>query len=187
MGWFGRLRTYLGTFTPRQRRDLVFYIAGNSLLKFAMEPWIGCIFTFGAGKQEVENGDQAASDHMNLFMGLGLGMRCLGTLLAAPLIKRFCMKTVLFLATLAFGLLTTTLLVADGATGGRFQSMLEGAHGPPVYGTFSADFVTAVFCLCCFCSGVMDLVRALIPAEIVEGEVDKLRKMDPLVSSSNLL
>ncbi|KAF4125163.1 hypothetical protein GMORB2_4002 [Geosmithia morbida] len=100
----------------------------------------------------------------------------MGTLLGGVLIKRFGTRTVLSCATVLIGLLTATLLTVDAATGGRWMV------SPTIYGRFRPGLVSAVYFMCCSCSGAIDLIRVLIPGEIVDGEVDKLRKMDPLVS-----
>lgn len=66
-------------------------------------------------------------------LGLNYAMQCVGSIMVAPLIKRFPTKTVLSCAILAFGLISAILLVVDAATGGTMA--YKTANGKTHYGS----------------------------------------------------
>jgi hypothetical protein len=52
------------------------------------------------------------------------------------------------------------------------------------YGKFDTDGMIPIYCICGIAFGMIELIRRVIPRDIVGGNVVKLKKMDSLVRSS---
>jgi hypothetical protein len=60
-----------------------------------------------------------------------------GAILIAPLAARFPTRSVLAIAVIVFGLMTTILLIVDAATGGSIRA----PNGPVRYGNWNPDAI----------------------------------------------
>lgn len=109
----------------------------------------------------------------------------MGSILIAPLIKRFPTRSVLSVAILSFGLLTAILLIVDAATGGTIKpkgwSKTHKKDDYGYYGTYNTDGLIPIYCVTGIAYGMVELIRRVIPRDIVGGDVQKLRRMDALV------
>ncbi|KAF8651045.1 hypothetical protein AX16_004908 [Volvariella volvacea WC 439] len=110
--------------------------------------------------------------------GLNQAAQCVGAILIAPLVRRWPTRTVLAVAILLFGLMTVILLIVDAATGGRIRP--EGAE-KPAYGNWDPNAIFVVWTLAGVAYGMVELIRRVIPADIVGGHPGKLRRMDATV------
>ncbi|KAK9243434.1 hypothetical protein V1506DRAFT_568420 [Lipomyces tetrasporus] len=144
-------------FTPSEKRDIAIYIAGIMLYKF----------------------------RVGLLTGLNQAFQCVGSILIAPLIKRFPTKNVLACAILVFGVFTAILLIVDAATGGTFVPGAYRSQHPKnefsYYGDYNTDGIIPIYCVTGIAYGMVELIRRVIPRDIVGGNVQKLRRMDSLV------
>lgn len=61
-------------------------------------------------------------------------MQVVGSILIAPLIKRFPTRTVLSAAIMIFGVIVTLFLIIDAATGGKPKTL--SSNGKVKYGTW---------------------------------------------------
>lgn len=71
-------------------------------------------------------------------------MQCVGSILIAPLIKRFPTRSVLASAIMVFGLLTAILMIVDAATGGKIK---EPTEKKPHYGSWNPNILFPVYCV----------------------------------------
>jgi flagellar biosynthesis protein FliQ len=105
--------------------------------------------------------------------------------LIAPLIKRFHTKNVLACAILVFGLCTAILLILDGATGGTIRpwdwSKTHKKGDFSYYGDYNTDAIIPIYCVAGIAYGMVELIRRVVPKDIVGGNVQKLRRLDSLV------
>lgn len=69
----------------------------------------------------------------------------MGSILIAPLIKRFPTRSVLAAAVMFFGLLAAVLLVVDASTGGK---MKQPGEKKPHYGDWNPNALFPVYCVC---------------------------------------
>ncbi|KIX09097.1 uncharacterized protein Z518_00175 [Rhinocladiella mackenziei CBS 650.93] len=140
-------------FTPTEKRNIAIYIAGIMLYKFGLEAFNGSI--------------------------------CVGSILIAPLIRRWPTKLVLAIAIMVFGIMTAILLIVDAGTGGRFKpDNWEDTHDEDdfgYYGSYNTDGIIPIYCVSGIVYGMVELIRRVIPRDIVGGNVQKLRRMDSLV------
>lgn len=181
MRWLQEIRASLEAFTPTERRDVVIYILGIMIFKFGTEAYNGSVVALATNRYDhlaSITGDTAATfQRIGLLQGLSLGMRCFGSILVGPLITRFPTRTVFGAACVLLGLSTTVLLILDATTGGNFKQ-----HGIEKMGTFNPDFLIPIHVACGIGNGMTDLVRAIIPSDLVGGHVEKLQKVDCVVS-----
>lgn len=89
------------------------------------------------------------------------------------------------MAIFVFGLLTAILLVVDASTGGRIKpkgwSKTHKTNDFSSYGNYNTDGMIPIYCITGIAYGMVELIRRVIPKDIVGGNVQKLRRMDAVV------
>lgn len=152
----------------------MFYIIGIMFYKFGLEAFNGSIVTLATDRFNAAN----TFTKLGALTGLNQAMQCVGAILIAPLVKRFRTRTVLGVAIICFGVMTTLLLIIDAATGGRVKRSTDKT---PVYGTYNPNGIFPIYMITGIFYGMVELIRRVIPRDIVGGNVQKLRKMDATV------
>ncbi|GAB1315361.1 hypothetical protein MFIFM68171_05571 [Madurella fahalii] len=189
MGHLGDLARGLRAFTPQERRNIAIYILGIMIYKFGLEAFNGSIVALATNRYDYEamrNGTPSRTfERVGLLTGLNQAFQCIGSILIGPLVKRYPTKNVLSCAILVFGLCSALLLIIDAATGGTFMPAAYRENHPPnewsYYGTYNTDAMIPVYCVSGIAYGMVELIRRVIPRDIVGGNVQKLRKMDSIV------
>ena len=123
-------------------------------------------------------------EKVGLIVGLNQACQCIGSILIAPLIKRWPTKTVLSVSIFLFALFTALLMIIDGSTGGKikpsnFQAMYE--HDYSYYGNYSTNIIIPIYCITGIAYGMVELIRRIIPRDIVGSDEEKLQRMDAFV------
>lgn len=82
--------------------------------------------------------------------------------------------------------MASLLLIIDAATGGRFKPGNWEETNPDeddfsYYGTYNTNGMIPIYCVSGITYGMVELIRRVIPRDIVGGNVQKLRRMDALV------
>ena len=94
------------------------------LYKFGLEAFNGSIVALAANRYDAyarETRTQSKTfERVGLLTGLNQAFQCVGSILVAPLVKRYPTKNVLSYAILIFSVFIALLLVIDAATGGTF-------------------------------------------------------------------
>ncbi|KAK9320199.1 hypothetical protein V1517DRAFT_330072 [Lipomyces orientalis] len=176
-------------FTPLEKRDIAIYIVGIMLYKFGLEAFNGSIVALATNRYDYDairsNSPAKTFERVGLLTGLNQAFQCVGSILIAPLIKRFPTKNVLACAILVFGVFTAILLIVDAATGGTFVPATYRSQHPKnefsYYGDYNTDGIIPIYCATGIAYGMVELIRRVIPRDIVGGNVQKLRRMDSLV------
>ncbi|KAJ9113870.1 hypothetical protein QFC19_000063 [Naganishia cerealis] len=166
--------TLWSAFTARERRDIGIYIFGIMCYKFALEYYNGAFITLANERFPTSS----KYTKVAMLTGLNSAMQCVGSILIAPLIKRLPTRTVLSGAVIMFGLISTVLLICDAATGGK-PKMANG--GKTKYGSWNPNGLFPIYVISGIAYGMVELIRRVIPRDIVGGDVIKLRKMDAIV------
>ncbi|KAJ3267691.1 hypothetical protein HK104_005703 [Borealophlyctis nickersoniae] len=107
--------------------------------------------------------------------GFNQAAQCIGSIAVAPLVRRFNIKSVLATAIAVFAGISAVSMVVEAATGGRIQG------GRIIAGSWDPVGVIPIFVASGFSHGTVELIRRIIPRDIVGGDVIKLKKMDALV------
>ena len=184
MPWFEKFPTPLQGFTHSERRDMLLYIIGVMLFKFGSEAFIGSVVGY-ATKRFDAGGGGGTFERIGILQGLNLGMRCLGSILVGPLLRKFASRDVLCCATIALALSISMLLAVDAIMGGRFKTRTDDERSTfDYYGDSNPNFMFPFFAICGLSNGIIDLVRSIIPRDIVGGNVKKLQTLDSMVSKS---
>ncbi|KAK0615693.1 hypothetical protein B0T17DRAFT_592417 [Bombardia bombarda] len=189
MGYFAEMKDSLKAFTPIERRNIVIYIIGIMIYKFGLEAFNGSIVALATNRYDFESiRDKTPSrtfERVGLLTGLNQAFQCVGSIMIAPLIKRFPTKNVLSGAIIVFGLFSAILLIVDAATGGTFVPAAYVKNHPKndfsYYGRYNTDGMIPIYAICGIAYGMVELIRRIIPRDIVGGNVQKLRKMDSIV------
>jgi hypothetical protein len=172
-------------FTAAEKRNIAIYVAGIMLYKFGLEAFNGSITALATNRYD-RDADRAGVDantfeKVGLLQGLNQAFQCVGSILIAPLIKRFPTRLVLSVAIFCFGILTAVLLIVDGSTGGRLKPKGAKSDDFSYYGNYNTDGIIPIYCFTGIAYGMVELIRRVIPRDIVGGNVQKLRRMDALV------
>ncbi|KAG2005573.1 hypothetical protein CC2G_001967 [Coprinopsis cinerea AmutBmut pab1-1] len=162
------------SYTHYEKRNIAFYIGGIMCYKFGIEFFNGSIITLAADRFETEH----AFTKLGAAKGLNQAAQCIGAILIAPLIKRWPTRTVLAFSIFAFALMTALLLIIDAATDGEFKDPIT---KETQYGTWPVDLIFLIWTLSGVCYGMVELIRRVIPVDIVGGKAHKLRPMDATV------
>ncbi|KAL0634944.1 hypothetical protein Q9L58_006138 [Maublancomyces gigas] len=119
-----------------------------------------------------------------LLRGLDQLFQCVGSILVAPLIRRFPIRNILICAAGVFGFLSAILMVVDVSTGGRIKIPDDPELSLPTdyHGKYSPNVMFPVVCASGIVYGMVELIRRVIPRDIVGGDIGKLQQMDALVS-----
>lgn len=174
-----------GMFTREEKKNIAIYIVGIMLYKFGLEAFNGSITALATNRYDndarIAGVPANTFERVGLLQGLNQAFQCVGAILIAPLIKRFPTKLVLAVAVFCFGVLTAVLLIVDGATGGRLKPAGAEADDFSYYGGYKTDGIIPIFCFTGIAYGMVELIRRVIPRDIVGGNVQKLRRMDAMV------
>lgn len=173
------------TFTPHEKKNIAIYICGIMLYKFGLEAFNGSITALATNRYDYDaelNGTPSITfERVGLLQGLNQAFQCVGSILIAPLIKRFPTKNVLSIAILVFGVFTAVLLIVDAATGGTLKPAGAESDDFSYYGDYNTDGIIPIYCITGIAYGMVELIRRVIPRDIVGGNVQKLRRMDSMV------
>lgn len=189
MGYVSDLKDGFRAFTPQERRNIAFYIAGIMVYKFGLEAFNGSVVALATNRYDYEsilnNKPSRTFERVGLLTGLNQAFQCIGSILIGPLVKRYPTKNVLACAILVFGLCSALLLIIDAATGGTFMPVEYRTKHPEnewsYYGKYNTDAMIPVYCVSGIAYGMVELIRRVIPRDIVGGHIQKLRKMDSIV------
>ncbi|CAE7196454.1 hypothetical protein P3342_010141 [Pyrenophora teres f. teres] len=171
-------------YTPVERRNIAIYIAGIMMYKFGLEAFNGSVIALATNRyDELEKTTRVSItfQRVGVLTGLNQAFQCIGSILIAPLIKRYPTKNVLACAILIFALMSSLLLILDAATGGKFAPRAWPKDDFSYYGKYDTDAMIPIYCVCGVVYGMVELIRRVIPRDLVGGNVQKLRRMDSLV------
>lgn len=161
------------SYTGVEKRNIAFYIGGIMMYKLGLEFFNGSITTLATDRFK------AAQTFTKLAAASGVNQaaQCVGAILIAPLIQKWPTRTILAFAVIVFSLMTTILLIVDASTGGTIKKV----GGKVDYGDWNPNLIFVVWTLSGIAYGMVELIRRVIPADIVGGNVSKLRRMDATV------
>ncbi len=90
MGHFSSVGGSLRAFTPQERRNIIFYIAGIMVYKFGLEAFNGSIISLATNRYDYEalrNGTPSRTfERVGLLTGLNQACQCIGSILIGPLV-----------------------------------------------------------------------------------------------------
>ncbi|KAJ3163404.1 hypothetical protein HDU88_006355 [Geranomyces variabilis] len=168
-------RSFIPSFTAAETRNIIFYIIGIMCYKFALESFNGTIKALAL--------DRLAKAEKYTWTGYLDGFnqaaQCIGSILIAPLVKRFPTRTVLAAAVAVFSVVASLGMIIEVATGGKTPQ--QSSTGKAIAGDWNPRIIIGIFALAGISHGMVELIRRVIPADIVGGNVMKLKRMDATV------
>ncbi|KAH7125550.1 major facilitator superfamily domain-containing protein [Dendryphion nanum] len=185
----GTVKEAWTSFSPVEKRNIAIYILGIMLYKFGLEAFNGSVVALATNRYDelarITKTPSITFGRVGLLTGLNQACQCVGSILIAPLVKRYPTKNVLSVAIFVFGLFTAILLVVDAASGGTFVPAKYRKNHPKndfsYYGHYNTDGMIPIYCVCGIVYGMVELIRRVIPRDIVGGNIQKLRRMDAMV------
>lgn len=158
------------------------------LYKFGIEAFNGSIVSLAANRydRDASNSGSIAKtfEKIGLLVGLNQACQCIGSILIAPLIKHWPTRTILSISIFIFALFTALLMIIDAATGGKIKpSNFRPIHENDFryYGNYPTNTIIPIYCVTGIAYGMVELIRRIIPRDIVGSDEEKLQRMDALV------
>ncbi|KAG0345283.1 hypothetical protein BG004_003819 [Podila humilis] len=166
------MRNPFEDFTALERRNVLIYMAGIMMYKFGLEAFTGSITVLITERFT----DQNNFRNLGALQGLNQAFQCVGSIAIAPLIRRFPTKSVLSGSILCFGLFSALIMIIDASTGG--STPLNGVQRK---GDWNSLLLFPIYSVIGIFHGMVELIRRVIPRDIVGGDVLKLKRMDATV------
>ncbi|KAI9017424.1 hypothetical protein BC832DRAFT_596546 [Gaertneriomyces semiglobifer] len=160
-------------FTREEKRNIIFYVVGIMCYKFALESYTGTISSLALDRFPVAQ----RFFYKGFLDGFNQAAQCIGSIAVAPLMRRFKVKNVLAVAISVFALISSLGMIIEGATGGKPPRGDKEA----IAGAWDPRFIIPIFVCAGFSHGTVELIRRVIPRDIVGGDVVKLKRMDATV------
>lgn len=119
--------------------------------------------------------------------GFNAASQCVGSIIVGPLMTIFPIKSVLSASLFVFAIISMVIMCIEKANGGTFPSKcLSRAPLPPTCsGSVAGDWdpvgILPIFVFAGVPHGCIEIVRRIIPQQIVGGNEVKLKKLDSLV------
>ncbi|CAF1193982.1 unnamed protein product [Adineta ricciae] len=181
-------KTLWNLYSSKEKRNILIYIIGIMLYKFGLEAFNGSIVSLAANRYDrdaMQSGMSAKTfEKVGLIIGLNQACQCIGSILIAPLIKRWPTRTVLSISIFLFSIFAALLMIIDGATGGKIKPnpfYPAHEHDYSYYGNYPTNLIIPIYCLTGIAYGMVELIRRIIPRDIVGSDEEKLQRMDALV------
>jgi MFS family permease len=191
MGYFTTITEAWSLFTPKERKNIAIYILGIVIYKFGLEAFNGSIVALATNRYDYDaittNTPAKTFERIGLLTGLNQAFQVVGSIIISPLVRHYRTKNIMSVAIFIFAIFSAILLIVDAATGG---SMLPGSYRGVgkhpknqywYYGKFNTDGMIPIYSVCGIAFGMVELIRRIIPRDIVGGNVQKLRIMDSVV------
>ena len=129
------------------------YVLGIMLYKFGLEAFIGSVIALATNRYDFDarrtNTVPKTFQRVGLLVAMNQACQCIGSILIAPLTKRYPIKVVLSAAVVVFAICSTILLIVDRATGGRIKPLgWDDTHGGDdfsYYGTYQTDGMIPIY------------------------------------------
>ncbi|KAF9971567.1 hypothetical protein BGZ73_005486 [Actinomortierella ambigua] len=166
------MRNPFAEFSSTERRNVIIYMLGIMMYKFGLEAFTGSITLLALDRFDPKTNQT----NLAILQAINQAFQCVGSIAIAPLIKRFPTRSVLASSIFLFGILSATIIIVDVATGGKIP---EG--GKKRYGSWDPVILFPIYSVIGICHGMVELIRRVIPRDIVGGDVIKLKRMDAIV------
>jgi len=119
--------------------------------------------------------------------GFNAATQCIGSIIVGPLMTIFPIKTVLSTSLLVFAVISMIIMCVEKANGGTFptkcvtKDLLPPVCTGATAGNWDPAGIIPVFVFSGIPFGAIEIVRRIIPQQIVGGNEMKLKKLDSLV------
>ncbi|OBT88246.1 hypothetical protein VE02_02774 [Pseudogymnoascus sp. 03VT05] len=181
----GNLLATWHLFSKREKENMMIYIAGIMVYKFGLEVFVGSFISLATNRYDyaARIGGYApiTFGRIGLLQGVNQAAQAFGAILVAPLVKRWETRIVLSVAMIVFAFFTTLIIIVDAVTGGTFKPAGASLTDFSYYGKYNTDGMIPVYAITGVVYGMVELIRRVIPRDIVRSDVQKLRRLDAIV------
>ncbi|TEB33902.1 hypothetical protein FA13DRAFT_1730187 [Coprinellus micaceus] len=150
-------------YTSVERRNIAIYIAGIMCYKLGLEFFNGSITTLATDRFNAAR----TFTKLGAAQGLNQAAQCVGGRT----------RTVLSIGIIMFAVMTALLLIIRRG----YWYFKDTETNTVRYGSWPPNLIFLIWTVSGICYGMVELIRRVIPADIVGGNVNKLRRMDALV------
>lgn len=165
----------LNNFSISEKKNICYYIMGIMCYKFSLETMNACLSGIVLNRVKLNSGVMWADTQ-----GVNIICQCIGTLLIGPFVKRFHAKSVLSISILSFAIIALTIPFLEYFSGGKIPAE-QGSKNSLYWGSWNPLYIFVIFGGCGIFHGMIELMRRVIPADIVGGDIDKLKQLDASV------
>jgi len=172
-------------FSKAERYNIFFYIVGIMCYKFGLEQYNGTVKALAVDRFASWNYPKYTySGYMD---GFNAATQCIGSIIVGPLMTIFPIKTVLSTSLLVFAVISMIIMCVEKANGGTFptkcvtKDLLPPVCTGATAGNWDPAGIIPVFVFSGIPFGAIEIVRRIIPQQIVGGNEMKLKKLDSLV------
>eukprot|EP01038_Epipyxis_sp_PR26KG_P015649 gene15649-21160_t len=172
-------------FTKAERWNIFLYIVGIMLYKFGLESYNGTVRALAIDRFTAQN--YPVYTYQGYLDGFNSTAQCVGSILIGPLMRFFPLKKVLFMAMILFAVISSLVMIIEKASGGTFPTHCTSHNGlPPVCtgakaGNWNPSGIIPIFVFAGIPYGAIELIRRIIPQQLVGGDEHKLKKLDSIV------
>jgi hypothetical protein len=179
----------LHIYSSTEKVNLFLYALGIFIWKWGLESINACISGMVLRRYGYDPvSKKAASDAgvvWTTMQSINLACQVIGVLCVGPLFKRFRPTYVLSCAVTAWGLTLLIIPIIEVATGGRPPLVSKGSTLPEFWGNWNPLILYAIFSMSGLFSGIVEIIRRVIPGEIMGLDSEKLKVMDSTVHMAN--
>jgi hypothetical protein len=161
------LNQIMDIFSSAEKRNLLFYCLGIMSYKFSLDSLNTCVFNLLSRSLDAPN----ASVLWVLLQSCNYGTQCLGSLLVAPAVRDVRSSRLLAATIIAYAATISVVPLFEVSSGGTFTDAAD----------WDPWILFVVFPMAGLFQGVVELIRRVIPSDIVGGNEVKLKKMDSSV------
>ena len=125
--------------------------------------------------------------YSGILDGFNAAAQCLGSILVGPLMSMFRVGNVMTISMIGFALLSMIIMCLEKNSGGTMPTnCVQTGLTPPkctgaIAGTWDILQIIPIFVFGGIPYGIIEMIRRVIPQQIVGGDEHKLKKMDSLV------
>ena len=178
------------TFSKQEYFNVMIYMLGIAVWKFALETMNTCLSGIVLNRLDYNpvtgKGGANAGVTWTSMQIVNLTAQVVGVLLVGPLFKRFRPSNVLAATVFLWGICAVCIPIIEVATGGSIPGIIDkGSLKSETWGKWTPLLIYMFYTLAGLFSGVIEMIRRVIPANIVGGNSIKLKEMDASVHIAN--
>ncbi|RIA95385.1 major facilitator superfamily domain-containing protein [Glomus cerebriforme] len=158
------------SFSHEEKSNIILYILGIMCFKFAFES-LGSSISLMAQARFSKEFALTMTPVLTSCFNI---MQCICSIAAAQLLTRFRTNVILAFSMFCFAIFALILIIIDASTGGKLP--IDGSKFSE--GHWSPWILFPIYLPMGGCLGVLELVRRVLPRDIVGENPEKLKKMD---------
>ena len=172
-------------FTRKERWNIFLYICGLMCYKFGLESYNGSVRSLALDRFD-EAGLQVFT-YTGILDGFNAASQSVGAILVGPLLGIFLVRSVMTYTILGYAIISMLIMCIEHATGGTAPNVcVRRVLLPPkcsgaISGNWNPLGIIPIFVFSGIPYGIIEMIRRVIPQQLVGNDEFKLKKLDSLV------